>query len=86
MVRLSYRNSYTSEGDRYCVYDQLAIAIAFHPELVLSFVEKQVRVVDDHNELRGLMLINWLDQGIDETVGKSRIITKIDEVAVKYYL
>eukprot|EP00347_Sterkiella_histriomuscorum_P021139 403335108 len=86
MVKGSYSVSCQAEGGKYPIYDQIAIAIAFQPELVLAFVEKQCRVVDDHPELRGLMLINWLDQGVDETVPKSRIITKIDEVALKEYL
>eukprot|EP00347_Sterkiella_histriomuscorum_P016855 403351592 len=86
MVKGSYSVSCKAEGGKYPIYDQIAIAIAFQPELVLAFVEKQCRVVDDHPELRGLMLINWLDQGVDETVPKSRIITKIDKVALKEYL
>eukprot|EP00347_Sterkiella_histriomuscorum_P008143 403346215 len=86
MVRESYRFGNESKGGFFSIYDQIAIAVAFQPEIVLEFVEKQCRIVDNHQEPRDSKLTNQKDQGVDEAVPMTRIITKIDEVALKEYL
>lgn len=60
MIRESYRCAYAFEK-RYPIYDQIAVATALYPEIVLAYEEKQCRVLDENDSTRGMVITNWLD-------------------------
>ncbi|CDW85680.1 inosine-uridine nucleoside n-ribohydrolase [Stylonychia lemnae] len=78
MVKNAYRNSYQIEGGFYAIYDQLAVACVLEPEIVLKTEYKQVQVLDESENTRGAVIINWLDQLVTPETKKVRIITEID--------
>ncbi|CDW81564.1 inosine-uridine nucleoside n-ribohydrolase [Stylonychia lemnae] len=86
MVKASYRNSYKIENERYCIYDQIAVACVFEPSIVKSSIYKQLKVLDESEAVRGAVIINWLDQLVTDETTKVKIITEIDRTLMRELL
>ncbi|CDW71860.1 UNKNOWN [Stylonychia lemnae] len=85
-IRQSNSQAYI-KGKRYSICDQVAVAVALDPRIVLDYEQKQCKIFDDKDEsTRGMVAINWIEFYNIKDQPKVNIVTKIDQKLLSMYL